>query len=246
MSTHFPSDPTNYKELLSFMMHELRRIQEVLMTNATQLSLGIKGASLDAPRIRTYVPLVLEELYVFHAWLSIADFYLDPIQFAREALREVNLHGLFYKAVVNLDRRSKEKGAKIKLRGEGQFVVMAHPILSIVPYLLLDNSIKYCPTSGEIEIVLEQSGTQITVRVTSMGPRVSADELPTLTQAGVRGKLAEQVSRAGHGQGLALLAAICRYHKATLNISSDPDTSVPLCGIPYSPFVVEMQFAKVA
>jgi light-regulated signal transduction histidine kinase (bacteriophytochrome) len=238
-----PDDPTDYKRLLSFMMHELRRIHEVLDQNATQLSVAVKGSRADVVQIRPLAHRVVEGIYILHNWLAIADFYLDPDQFAREPRRRINLHQLFYKAKVNLSVRSKARGVTLQLVGLGEFFTEAHPIIGIVPYLLLDNALKYAPRASKVHIALSEEGPSNVIRVSSVGPLVFPDELPHIWEAGIRGRGAQQVTVSGHGQGLALLRAICVYNDATVSASSDR-SSYSLNGVDYSQFAVELRFQK--
>lgn len=241
MTTRFPADPTDYKNLLAFMMHELRRIHEVLDSNATQLSIAVRGESADVPRIRNVVPLMLEELYVMHSWLSIADFYLDPAQFARQPKQRISLFRLFDKARRQLSRRAKSRSLQIHLDGDGEHAITGGSLFGIVPYILLDNALKYAPSSGRIDISFRfAQGFQV-VEVSSVGPHVEEEEVPRLFEPGERGKWASTVTREGNGQGLALLRAICLYHEGTVKATSSPHVTM-FNKIPYSTFAIEVAF----
>jgi K+-sensing histidine kinase KdpD len=238
-----PADPTDYKSLLSFMMHELRRIQGVLGQHASDLLIAVKGEKPDAERIRLLSPLLVEEIFVLHNWLSLADFYLDPDQFAKEPRKVVNLFGVFYRVKQGLARRAKTKSVTIEMRDTREYAIAAHPIIGIVPYLILDNALKYAPKSSHVTVKFEETGTAIAVRVNSMGPRVLPEEVPNILEPGVRGRNAEFLNVGGSGQGLALLNAICKYHEALVTITVG-DRVLSLNGVDYSNFELALTFKK--
>lgn len=231
--------PLDYERILAFVLHELRHIEATLDANATQLSIGIKGEKTDDQRIREYVPLVMEDVYALHTWLAVADYYLDPDQFAREPKQRRSLYQVFDKARINLRRRLKARQVSVSLRGEGDHFVQAHRIIGIVPFILFDNAIKYAPKGTAIEVRIEERTHFHAVSVSSVGPDVPEEEHALLFEPGYRGIAARTMSPEGNGLGLTLLQTILRYHDATASTRSLPPR-YKVNGIECSNFEVQL------
>jgi len=230
----------NYKQLLEFMMHELRSLHEVLDESATQLSISVKGKRPDMPRLIKHVNVITEKLLVLYSWLSIADFYLEPDIFIKEEKRRISLHEIFYKTIAHLKGRIQSKGMHVLLHGNGKFFIRAHRIISIIPYILLDNAIKYSFSNSKIVISLMDINPYHVIKVTSYGPYVPKNELIELLKPGVRGGTVKKIIASGNGLGLALLKAICDYHGISLELYSDEQTQI-INDIPFSEFCVTLK-----
>lgn len=236
---------TDYKQLLSFIMHDLRHINAMIRDSSRLVALATRGNRLDEEALRHHAAVVVEQAAALSAWLAIADMYIDPDRFEKEPLQRIPIHEIFYKAIANFKRLAAKKKIKVDLYGRGKFYLDAHPVIDIMPYLLLDNAIKYSPTSGKVEITLDETSSNVSVEIQSMGPRLEEDEHQSLCVVGFRGRHARKQTELGTGQGLALLKTICNYHGGSLDIrSSGPEVSIG--GIPYSLFTVSIRFPKAA
>lgn len=237
------TEETNYKELLSFIMHDLRHINAMIVDSARLLSMATKGARIDEQSLRSHAEIIFEQSAALSSWLAIADMHIDPDRFAKEPLRRVSLHEIFFKARENRRRLARERHIVVSIGGEGKFYVDAHPVIDIMPYLLLDNAVKYSPNNGKILIALDEGGFVHRVKIESMGPHVDDDEVLQLGTVGFRGRHARRRTEVGSGQGLALLKTICDYHAARLSMASAKNV-VDLSGVPYSTFTVDIEIPK--
>lgn len=234
----------DYKELLTFMMHELRLINSMIKDNARLLSVATKGNRIDEQSIRDHVSTIVEQSLALSSWLAIIDFYVDPDRFAKEPRIRVSLHEIFYKVRANFKRIAGNKHIRIDMLGDGKFYTKAHPIIDIIPYILINNALKYSPPNGIIEICFSEGIDAHKVKITSMGPYADENELKKICEIGYRGKYAQEASQIGSGQGLGLLTAICTYHDAKVEVSSNTN-KCDYNGIPYSEFNVILFFKKV-
>ncbi len=238
-----PIDSTDYKALLQFLMHDLRRINAMIRDNSHQISKATRGAKIDEPAIRHHASIVFEQSAILSSWLAICDMHIDPARFSKEPKHKASLHGMFFMAQALLKRIADRDHLTVKLIGNGKFNVDAHPVMDIMPYLLLDNAIKYSPASSLIEITLQENFADHHVLVESMGPAIEDKEIVQLGTVGFRGENARRRTEIGTGQGLALLKTICEFHNASVQFSS-AKASFELEGIPYSTFKVEIKIPK--
>lgn len=86
---------------------------------------------------------------------------------------------------------------------------------------LLDNAIKYTPSGGKIELILESSGDDALVRVRDQGAGIEPKLLPRIFEVFSQGKIALDRSRGGLGLGLALVKALVEAHGGTVEARSD-------------------------
>lgn len=237
------SDDPDYKRLLSFLMHDLRHINVMIQNSVRMLTELTRGAVVDSASLRPHALVAFEQATVLSAWLATVDMYIDPDRFAKEPAGVVSVHGIFHKASINFERVAAQKQLQILVLGHGRFCIRAHPVIDVVPYILLDNAVKYSPNSSRITVNLFEDDLTVYVQVCSLGPCLKNGELNSLCTSGFRGDYARQRSEVGTGQGLALLKTICDAHAATISISSESQGPT-LAGVPFGHFTVKISIPK--
>jgi signal transduction histidine kinase len=83
---------------------------------------------------------------------------------------------------------------------------------------LLENAIRHTPRDTQIRIRLERGGKEVVAAVTDDGPGIDQGEHQKVLRRFYRVSTSRQ--SAGHGLGLALVAAIAQLHHAKLTLSS--------------------------
>jgi signal transduction histidine kinase len=86
---------------------------------------------------------------------------------------------------------------------------------------LIDNALKYTPTSGSVDVAVFQGtgdGAVITVQDTGIG--ISVEDLPRIFERFYRCDQSRSV--AGTGLGLSLARAIARAHGGEITVTSQP------------------------
>lgn len=95
---------------------------------------------------------------------------------------------------------------------------------------LLDNAYKYTPESGAVSIELQRESTSIQLRIRDTGPGIPENEQRNVFKRFYR--LEKHRSQKGTGLGLSLVAAVCKVHNATIELSNDSgliiDIRIPL------------------
>jgi signal transduction histidine kinase len=87
--------------------------------------------------------------------------------------------------------------------------LLAHAIAN-----LLDNAIKYTPGDGLVELQVRNAAAQMELWVQDNGPGIPAADRDRVLQRFVR--LDSAQAEPGTGLGLSLVAAVCRFHHASL------------------------------
>ena len=84
---------------------------------------------------------------------------------------------------------------------------------------LLDNAYKYTPEGGRIGIRLARSADSIEVQVRDSGPGIPLNERKNVFKRFYR--LDKHRGTKGTGLGLSLVAAVCKVHRATIELDHD-------------------------
>lgn len=72
----------------------------------------------------------------------------------------------------------------------------------IIPYLLIENALKYSPQNYEVIVSIEDKQNSVLIDIESVGPYLQKDEYIKIFQKGYRGKQAKQATPNGSGLGL--------------------------------------------
>lgn len=83
---------------------------------------------------------------------------------------------------------------------------------------LLDNSLRYTDTPGNVVILLEAKDKHVSIAIADSSPTVTAKELPLIFEPLFRADTARQRSGAsGSGLGLAICSAIVQAHRGSIH-----------------------------
>jgi len=93
----------------------------------------------------------------------------------------------------------------------GNRQLLAHAIAN-----LLDNAIKYTPVNGHITLSVVEAAGEVKLTVADNGPGIPPEDRERVLQRFVRLNSAQ--AEPGTGLGLSLVAAVCRFHHAQLQI----------------------------
>jgi len=85
---------------------------------------------------------------------------------------------------------------------------------------LLDNSVKYTPSGGAIEISVRAAGGQAEVTVSDTGPGIPPEHLPHIFDRFYRVDKARTRAEGGAGLGLSIGRWIAEAHGGTLRVES--------------------------
>ena len=87
---------------------------------------------------------------------------------------------------------------------------------------LLENSRKFTPDEGSIEVRAAQLGQNVEIRVVDSGSGIAPEHIPFLGERLFRADTARSRSHGGAGLGLAICKSIAERHGGTLKFVSTP------------------------
>lgn len=93
-------------------------------------------------------------------------------------------------------------------------------LLWLACYNLLDNALKFTPPGATIEMRLFETAPWLIIEVVDNGPGIPGEDLPHIFEELYRGENAR--GSPGSGLGLALVQAVIKRHKGTIDVRSRP------------------------
>jgi len=115
----------------------------------------------------------------------------------------------------------------------------AYSTFEYIPFLLLENAVKYSPPGNAVNVFFEQDRNKLEDRVNSTGP--FCDDTSIVFEKGHRGEGAKKVSD-GSGLGLYFVKTLCDIHSIDISVSSSKSDSLEVNNVPYGNFIVSLTF----
>ena len=243
----------DYNKIVLDSMHELRyfnqRLKNLAESMTKQLNIHQFGQGKplnvnadNADQIRVMAEGMLDLSQLFRTRLDFIDVELNPDAIGQMEIGSISIYGKFDKARKMLN--SAARGRKVKIVIVTEEVIKreieAYSIIDIMPYMLLDNAVKYSPERNEVNVEFQYYESCTEIKIESFGPWVSDEEIPKIIDKHYRGENALKSEKVvGRGLGLYFVKYICDLHDITIRFSSDTP-SVKVGGVPYSIFTVTL------
>ncbi len=224
--------------VLNSTMHELRRFCAEISADAERL--GRVLSNIDGPAVQLCQTINYTSGMILSR-LGFTDLELNPSAVSMQTKVRSGIYKKFDKARYILRLRANAKQLSINFEGTSSLTVETLPAFELVPFVILDNAIKYSPGGQTITISFSERATQLDVEVRSVGPYVEPAEAKTIFDRGVRGRNAERLSVGGEGRGLYLAKFLCDYHDIELRARSDAYSQFDMNGIPHAPFALSLR-----
>lgn len=126
--------------------------------------------------------------------------------------------------------RAAERSIGITLNGRSEGTSVAPDYLILVPYVIIENSIKYAPKESRVDIFVYETDSEIITTIESFGPRLSKADAEHIFERGFRGANAKQRSIQGSGIGLFLAEKIVKSINGKIEFEQEPSDSSDYIG----------------
>lgn len=238
------------KQVLRDTMHEVREFNRVIKANSEMLTRLLQIESHGSPislnsqnsdNARSQALAIFQTAQMVSARLDLIDFETNPEIFSSERTITGSVYGKFDKARKMLYPRARQKNVRITMTGESRKKSELYPVFDILPFLLVENAVKYAPAESQVEIAITEYSSGIEVKIESIGPLVESDELEKLNTKGFRCEEAKKTGEKGSGFGLYFASFVADLHQAKLRFSSSSET-LKLNGTRYATFSAVLTF----
>lgn len=221
--------------MLKDTMHEVREFNRVIKAHSEMLTTLLQidhygeGVSLslnaiNADNARDQAQAILHTAQMVSARLDLIDLQINPDIFQKEARVVSGVYSKFDKARKMLRMRARAKNVNIKMEGRSHRQIDAYRVFDILPFLLLENAVKYAPSGTEVVVSINEYPAEIEASVDSIGPTLGEDEKERITESGFRGKGAIATGEKGSGFGLYFAQFISDLHGMKLRFSTENRT----------------------
>jgi signal transduction histidine kinase len=145
---------------------------------------------------------------------------LDPVDL-QDSFTKVDLNELVKQVIVNLTPLALAKKIDLGLeKNDLSIIIGDYHSLEIMITNLVDNAIRYTPTSGKIDLFLCNKGSSNILTIEDTGPGISPQDHERVFHRFVR---LEGNHNEGIGIGLAMVKRIVDLHKAKIELSAPKD-----------------------
>ena len=230
----------NLKLFVEDIFHDLRKFNgQLKMKNSTmyrKANSGAKGAGqfLDLSRNMTAICSYMT------LRLNAYDFTYNEELLKASGQSSYNIYKIFDKVKHCLEDKAKERKLKIEITCNGECGdIKAYDSIELLPYILLDNAVKYSETRSCIQVDIWDTPSETRFTVTSQSPQLQPGENDKIFKRGYRGENAKQMTEEGLGIGLYTAKRICEIHDGNISATEKYDFQKNV-----NNFIIDIQLNK--
>lgn len=202
---------------LNLLIHDLRSLSNTIYNAALEAENLIERGNKTEAIVR--IQNVIAAQTILKIRTDALDFSGNTASlFAEEAIP-------VFKRVDKVCRALKPQcfaqGKDIEYSGTSFGKIYGPNVFEVVPYIILDNAIKYSPRRTAIEVSVFEKET-LDVCISSLGPKIEQNEKALIFEKGIRGKAAISRGVPGSGLGLNLASNIISHFGGTIIVEQDP------------------------
>lgn len=207
-------------QFINTEIHEIRKLNSQIKAQSEELSKALDNFS-DIP-----VPVkeLQKNLYFTSSLISLRldayDFHVNPSLILDGKPKPIPIFRKFDKVSRCLYVQQKREHKRIRFDGLSNCQLQGYDIFEMLPFVLLDNALKFSPPDDDIHVTFFEKPPNLTVTVFSTGPPLDKGEETKVFEASYRGKYASKYA-SGSGLGLTIAKKICDLHNISIFVKSD-------------------------
>ncbi|MEV8131938.1 HAMP domain-containing sensor histidine kinase [Pseudarthrobacter oxydans] len=148
--------------------------------------------------------------------------YLQEINMAIGSEQTFRIHSFILKYVRVYNWQAKQKNLALSVTGQAFSTVRLNSqAFGAIVQGILDNLVKYAPAGSAADVHFEEADESVTVRFSSLGPRIEEPERHRIFLPGVRAKAAMSAETSGQGIGLAAAKNVADALNLSLSVEQD-------------------------
>ena len=226
--------------LVNSTLHEIRKLNAEIKNQTEELQ-----HHLEHGRGNDFIQYRVENIFgtssLISTRLNSYDLSVNPDLLLAEQKRPIGIFKKFQKVAHCMNSTSRKKKVTIKLSGGSHRKVDGYQFFEILPFLLVENAMKFSPKDQTLAIDFYEDRKSLEVVVTSYGPALEDGEEEKIFQKGYRGRNAVKVAP-GTGAGLYLAKLICEHHNIEISAESRYEHVITVGNVPYCDFAVTLRF----
>ncbi|WGE85328.1 sensor histidine kinase [Actinobacillus equuli] len=236
----------NLKHETAKLNSSILSLAEELSTLSRQLSESHKKDSKELKKISDLSTTIAHTASIIDSRIVYAELELNKGLIDKQTRFTSTIYKKFDKARYVLYKEASEKKIKIEFKNNSTYSIQAIKAFDCVPFIILDNAIKYSPKNNYIEVQFNETIDELEVVTSSIGPKVEKENLSKLLERGFREPNATMIGVSGQGLGLYVAEQLCSHHDIQLIPNSDPKRgNYTSNGVDYCEFSITLKMKKV-
>lgn len=234
---------TDQNETLTNFYHEMANLSPLLIRSSAIIlsSVSEEKDSIDISNIDYHTQVISELVEIMNAHISFVTIDMNPEFYGLQQPIPLNMHGTIYRVTQIFKGKAKNKGIKIKMNKEQDIPHLTTlPIAKVLPYIILDNAVKYSPSYSQVNITFLKGVDSMSIEFDSSGPKLLENESKKIFERGYRGTKAENINELGRGLGLYYLSRICSICNIEYSIKVNSEKTYFFEGVEYSDFCITL------
>jgi signal transduction histidine kinase len=183
---------------LQGLTHDMRALSSEIYNAAELVKSDIEAKQYAAALFRTETVIAAQQILSIR--LDIIDFSTG--QFLEQSPDKIPVYKKVHKVVNCLKPKCIGTNKRITFQGPSDGRTYGPPIFELIPYVIIQNAIKYSPGGSEVVVKVSDFLGRVDLHVQSLGPKIRASEIERIFERGVRGIEAQSSGETGSGIGL--------------------------------------------
>ncbi|TGS45644.1 MULTISPECIES: HAMP domain-containing sensor histidine kinase [unclassified Mesorhizobium] len=202
------------EENLNLLIHDLRRLSGAIYHAAEEAKGFLAARDWDQLGVRLNNVTAAQAMLAIRT--DIVDFQKDTTLAFNET--EIPVYRRVDKVVRCFTPLANKSNIRISIQGSSFSSVVGPNLFEIIPYILIDNAVKYSPQNAEVKVLIEDKSGETRFSVNSIGPVIEEAEREHIFDKSFRGKNAINSGRPGSGIGLFLARALVARFGGTITL----------------------------
>ncbi|EJT6166369.1 sensor histidine kinase [Clostridium perfringens] len=212
------------KEFMENIVHDIRKFNANIKTKSTL----IENKSKEKTLIHNYAKNIWAMSSYISTRLDIYNYLYVDQSFKMGEKSGFNFYKTFEKIKKCFSEEAKKKkNITINVSCNGTCEdIKAYSSIELLPFLIIDNAIKYTSQGENINITILQTQVEHKVIIEALGAKLEEDEKLSIFDRKYRGKYSKKYSNDGSGIGLYLAKKICDANDLTIDVDSIYDEEI--------------------
>jgi signal transduction histidine kinase len=180
------------------LTHDLRAISTEIYHTALNAKQTVD--SLGSANVSNALTSVMNAQQMMSLRLDIVDY--ESGHSATRPKENISVFKKVEKVLKCFTNRMNHRGLRYRTEGNQFYNTFGPPIFEIIPFVIVENAVKYSPPGSEITVRFEENPSEIIVRFESYGPKIKESEKAKVFDQHFRGEAARDSERSGSGIGL--------------------------------------------
>lgn len=209
-------------EFIGNTIHDVRKFNANIKTRSEIISNKIKGCKKrDTEKIKKCGENIWAMSQLISTRLSEYDYLYAESPLQCGSKYDFNFFTTFDKIRRCMIDEAKKDNKEIRVSANVTCSeIQAYDSIKYMPFLLIDNALKYSFNNSTIEIKIKDEENSQTIEIKSTGVFVDENEISSLFLRGYRGKNSMKFTQNGSGIGLYLVKEICDANNIKVEVKT--------------------------